>query len=459
MKVKRIVKFLCAVCALAAAACTAVAPAFAMPAIQKAPGTCVNDVYVLGGDQGLRVASKKITFDLKDLPQYGEAAEEYQSTVTTQYAFKNSTVEAKSFVMGVPVGEAPFYYGETTAPVITVDGNAVQTQTRHTLKPLNYDYASNAQTLGEGWYADEFYSADLPVNKCTVTSQISQSGVMLEKVYAGDYTKARYIDDELITSAQEKSVYYILGDSAQMSVTHTYFTRDEKGDKKVLDVPCTVVQEQTTLKELVLSFRETDSVVSEEDWFRAAVSSFNKEKIEATKLRNLQISEDDFAEWLTYALPLDAGATALNAVTMPVYPEVSGNYYSYDYGLSAFLAAEGTVSFEVELLTNFYADDFCVWYDRPASDPISGIAMQNIQFEKTETGYKHTSSRLPSGVLNFTVSESEDSYYYPNGGAETIVDLITTVLVAIITGVLVLSFIAGLTVLIVFLVKRNKKKK
>ncbi|MDE7087773.1 MAG: hypothetical protein K2O67_06240 [Clostridia bacterium] len=481
MKVKKLRGIAAAVAALIAVLPCAAMPVFAHPVPAYEYGITGSGVFTRDENSVLAVESEKLIFDIKDFPENSYATStEYKSTITAEYKFVNTSNQTVHTSMAFPVGNTRRYVNEPIynfTPVITVDGEQIEAQTRHTYGGYAQcrDYAEGVAEILDGWYEDDFYKPDTPVTAYNVkidTSGYDDTLRVRGKVHYSDnmrYLAPGYYDGNIeLFYYQNDTVVeqtiYVFGDSSdfyvEWQVEQQHFNRHIGPWYTKIDLPVEVTQVKnsdgtplnTTLKELILSERQEGSVVSEQDYYNAIAINF-LDNSDGSSRRSF-VGDDQFCLWYTYDVEVEPNGSFVNSVTAPVYPTVLYGYdpyvYDYEYYLSP---AKGWADFgklEIEIKSDAYV--------------ISGALLEGAEY--SDGSYKVTLDGLPDGELSFRLCSVEEPG--PSRGSAMVAMLIAVimrlftgvfgVLVIPIVCVLLLILIVGITLLIVFLVRRKKKK-
>ena len=491
MKVKRLRGIAAAVAALIAVLPCAAMPVFANSAPAYEYGVTGSGVLTRNENSVLAVESEKLVFDIKDYPEpHNQSAINYKSTVTAEYKFVNTSAQTVHTSMAFPVGNMPYYISENAeriAPVITVDGEQIEAQTRHTYGGYwRYsDYTEGVAEISDEWYEDDFYKPDTPVTAYSVmidTSgyddtlrvrgkvQTSQKTRFLASGYSEDNISLYYYQSDTVQERLDGDNYtiYVLGDRAAFSVE--WKVEQQHYNKRVgawyskIDLPVEVTQVknsdgtplQTTLKDLILSKQHSDSLVSEQDYYNGIVKNCLNQSGSAYAGYNsdLYAGDDQFCLWYTYDVEVEPYGSFVNSVTAPVYPTIEYGYEPYVYDYEYYLSpAKGWADFgklEIEVKSDCYI--------------IGGALLEGAEY--SDGSYKVTLDGLPDGELSFRLCSVEEPG--PSRGSAMVAMLIA-VIVRLFTGVfgvlvipivcvLLLILIVGITLLIVFLVRRKKKR-
>ena len=448
---KRIIKIISAVLALCAALSCAVSPVFAFtPAHRYEYGVSGADILTPDEDSVLAVESEKLTFNVPDFPKYGSSLSDYQSTVTAEYNFVNTSDSTVNTLMALPIGVSWNHYKDLSEPEIKVDGVSVTLQTRHTMGNYRY-YADSVKYICDDYYSDGFYTPDMEVTRYRLTVETSSSGYrLIGDVDCGD--GARFITwlgtDERIVKYLDKGKnnldVYVVGDTADFNCVWR-FEKWEKhlfsgGDYVHSDVtfPIRESVETTTLKELIVSYRPQDSAVSEMDWYNGYVSWFGKQK-EISECELASHGDSQFLAWYTYEVQVEPNGRFTSTVTAPLLPSVDSDYspavYNYEYYLSPAASWQSFGTLEIEIKTDYY------------------LTSHSLSFKESDGGYSVKLDRRTKTELEFSLCTEYDPKYT---GDRLSVGGFTILLVVLIIGEIVT--LGPVIFAIVYLVKSRKKK-
>lgn len=472
---------LCAVAALIAVLPCAVAPAFANSGPREEQGVTASGVTVSGENSALAVENEKLTFDIPDFPSHYYASDEeqneklpYNSKVTAEYTFKNTSDATVRTEMAFPMGTVPYsydyYYGNETPfePTITVNGERVETQIRHTVDVYD-NFDDSVAKISDEWYSDSFINCDLPVTAYRVyVDRGNYSDIRATVEFTGDESKtrvicnaygdkARYFFYETSTPYEElverQYMIYVLGDAENLQMHWTVereYYRFGRYTTKRVDLPVEVVKMEnkdgtplyTDLKSLILSKRQAESVVSDLDYYNGVVKDITRGGIVAGDIDYLSVSDSRFCIWYLYETEAAPGASFVNTVTVPLFPNIQYGYdpyvYEYQYYLSPAKKWAGFGSLEVEIKTEHYA------MDPPDS------------FIKTDYGYHVSYEQLPEGELTFRLCSAENPEYRRTGTA--IGWWLVIIFIVIGFGLTASVLIGGLVFTVVYLVKSKKNR-
>ncbi|MDE6691453.1 MAG: hypothetical protein K2K04_05720, partial [Clostridia bacterium] len=443
-------KIICAVVALCAALPCAISPVFANSGHRYEYGVSGAGVLTPNENSVLAVESEKLTFNIPDFPRYGNSLSNYKSTVTAEYEFVNTGDSAVVTSMAFPIGVNPNYYGDLREPEIKVDGAAVEVQTRHTMGSYRY-FADSVKYIYDDYYSDDFYTPDMEVTHYELTVEVPSSGYFLKgNVECGD--GARFITwlgtedeiDKYLDKGTNVLDFYVVGDTENFNCVWE-FKKWQKhmfsgGEYVQTDrtFPIREVVESTTLKELILSYRSKDSVVSEMDWYNAFVSGYGNRKY---------ISECDlathtdyyFLAWYTYDVQVEPNGRFTNTVTVPLLPSVNDDFrpavYNYEYYLSPAQSWQSFGTLEIEINTDYY------------------LTAHSVPFKEKKGGYSVRLEKLPEGELEFALcSEAVPRYAGDSLSAEGFTVLLVILIIAEI------ATLAPVIIAIVYLIKSRKKR-
>ena len=94
-------------------------------------------------------------------------------------------------------------------------------------------------------------------------------------------------------------------------------------------------------KELVLSYKDKESKVSDIDYYNAAIYSLNKKTNNQNIMSTTQFDvNENLLKWYEYNLSFEPNQTIVNEVIAPLYPTINKEYdppsYFYRYLLTLF---------------------------------------------------------------------------------------------------------------------------
>lgn len=449
----------------------------------------------------LAVGSEKLTFNIKDFPQFdGDGLKDYKSTVTADYNFINTSDKTVRTSMAFPAGNVPDYFynyetdtadvTELIAPLITVDGRQVETKIRYTYGNYNNyaDFAEGVAKISDEWHEDDFYKPDMPVTAYAVKADRGKySDIKVSGKVSCDKSKARYScgngsDNEMNfyfyrtgTSYEElvnggQYVFYVIGDKSGFSVEWTVyeeiyregnFFTGSSTELREVDIPVEVTELTykdgtplvATLKDLILSKRQAGSMISDLDYYNAMsaylIGGDDINSAYACDFRHLSSSDGAFCMWYTYDVEVEPHGSFKNVVTAPLFPTVNYNYspnvYEYEYYLSP---ARGWADFG-NLQIDINSEAYFIGNSLPAFDSGNG------GWSSSEGQYHAAFSTLPEGELRFSLCSVADPSYDPPGHGTPAV--IMFVILGIVLLLAVAAPVAGVIMAIVYLVHNRKK--
>lgn len=492
-KFKRIISV--AVVAVAAlTVLTAVIPRTPSAAYAKARpdgpiGITSSGVQIRNEKNVLAVQNETLTFDICDFPMRnnGTNLTEYKSTVTAEYTFVNTSESTVHAEMAFPSGNlSNVMYSNDGAlwgkpPEITVNGEAVQCEIRHTIGQYGLQnlFENGASQISDAYYEDEFYSPDTPVTAYKV--KVDRSGysqVIARGNVACDNSKTRFLCgtcffnemhfcfyessisyEELVESGQY--VFYVLGDNENFKIDWTVqeevHRRGVWGSVGVeyrdvgLDVQVTEITDMKgrpiypTLKDLILSARDGNCAVSEVDFYNGVASNYlskceDKNQAYAGDFRIFPTASS-FCEWYTYGVDIEPNGRIVNSITAPIYPTVLMTYepyvYEYVYYIQPAAKWDDFGSLNIKINTPYYP---------------SGL---RDEFFRSGNGYSAKFKELPEGEMSFCLSASESPEYVGGRGGVSLMPLAYFIL-----GIIIFVFVAGIiAVVTVTVVTVSKCKK
>lgn len=456
---KKLSLILCAAMALVFTVPAATTSAFANSAPPWEYGVDVQGLVVTHENSVLEVEHENLTFNIKNFPTAGHGSptdDNYKSTVTAEYHFYNPSVETVHTQMAFASGELPQYYDDISSlsAFVTVNGEEVPVEKRHTYGRYNGNFLDEAlDQIRPDWYSDGFFSPDLPVTEYTVTVPKGEKRKTCEVYFSCDTAKNRLLADDAYLSGIDFEFYseecedkfYVLGDISSFEVTGAYYKYIDNNNNTCIGDPSAVSVEKTatlTFKELLLKKYEQGCGVSEMDWYNAVAARLNSKYLDVGDIRDLSLDRLEFFEWYVYEVELAPLGKMVNAVTVPIFPDIQINYnplvYSYTYYLSPAKGWSDFGSLDIEIVT-----DYKLYYN-------------NGSWEKTDKGFKTSYGSLPEGELSFRLSTVEEWHITTKEEP-----FIVAVAIFMIFGILcsVAPLIAGIVIVIVYVVKQSKKKK
>lgn len=448
----RFIKIISAVAALIVALPCAVSPVFANSGHRYEYGVSGSGILTPHENSVLAVESEKLTFNIPDFPKYGNSLSGYKSTVTAEYEFVNTSDSAVVTSMAFPIGVNPNYYRDVREPEIKVDGTAVAVQTRYTLGGYR-NFADSVKHIYDDYYSDDFYTPDMEVTHYELTIEMPASGYkLIGNVDCGD--GARFITwlgtedeiDKYLDKGKNVLDVYVVGDTADFNCVwefkkwrkHMFSGGEYVPTDRTFPVKEKI--ETTTLKELILSYRSKDSVVSEMDWYNGFVSDFGNRRKYISECDLATCNDYYFLAWYTYDVQVEPNGRFTNTVTVPLLPSENGNYsptvYDYEYYLSPAQSWQSFGTLEIQINTDYY------------------MTSQSVSLIEREGGYSVKLEKLPEGELEFSLcSEAVPTKQHVG------VDLTGfVVFVLVLISIVALIFISAVIIAIVYLIKSKKKK-
>lgn len=404
--------------------------AFANSAQTYWQGTAASGAIIAEKDCPITVEHELLTFDINDFPPNYYRADDFSYTgkVTAEYTFRNPADYTVTATLAFPFGTYPSYipqsyneddeqeYSDTHRYGVTVNGIGIESNLRHTY--INGAYSNaDLEKIGSSYIEGSFYKADMPVTKYTFKA----SGITKEphnSAYASFSLTANpaetrtimlpnsgydYHDGKKSATAGvwvengDEIVIYAIGKPYESAPAFTVYYSG--AEEEITDGSVELTSTETmTYEQLVFTEYEEERGISKVDWFNAIVCMHESIGAEAGLIFDfhapLNLSRDSLMRWYIYEITLAPGQTLTNAVTVPIYPDIDGNYepsvYSYEYLLSPAATWKSFGALDIIINTPYYIID-------------SGF--ENT--EKTENGYKLSFDSLPDGELEFKLSASQ----------------------------------------------------
>lgn len=480
MKSARVKSLFAAFGALVCAAVLAAAPAFANSGPPWEEGITASGAHVLNEQSVLQVEKENLTFNIKNFPRGLQEGEKYDSTVTAEYTFYNPTENTVHTKMAFPYGIKPYYADELESVAIpnpvTVDGNPIEYQIRHTYG-YYYNFDECVAQLKDDYATSDFFTPDLPVTEYRFVADAPDDDYVTYRATPFvDYERTRFGSTggmRLNRNAEPRSgysavaepapapgsytmsfygygdcevIFYVLGDDVDLSNLNWTATRYNNFWDKDVSVNATVTLDpeikRGTFSEYVFKDYNEENGISRIDWYNGALHGIGG----GINVGNcFRITPEMFNACCTYETYIPAGGRITNTVTVPLYPRIFHDYEPDLYGFTYYLSpAQKWASFKdltVTINTDYY---------------LQANEYDTLKFEKTENGYVAKSDTLPEGELDFRLSTSEN----PKAKVTSYTVFGIGIIVLLIVGacVIVLGGIAAVVFAIVYLTKSGKKK-
>ena len=454
---------LCAIAAVIFAVPMASAPAFANSGPPWEEGVTSTGIHCISESSVLEVKSEVLTFNI-GTPLYElKEDEKYNSTVTAEYTFYNPTADTVNTQMAFPIGLMPYYAqnNEKISKVetpITVDGQPVEYTSRYTYGTYN-SFEQDVKKIRDTYYETDFFKPDLPVTEYVFKVNVEGNDYADFSVKMPKNDGTRYFGSTDGSGSFSYSLYngekfsiYVLGNDCDLSNLNWSITRYSSLLGRDIQVNGSVTlakkMEPKTFKEYVLRGYDSQSDISEVDFYNAMFEMIYTDGIWAGTGATPTINY--FTEWYVYETSVASGGTFTNAVTANLYPTVYYNYTPYIYEYSYYLSPAREWASFGNITVNINTNQFMQKCD--LFDPEDA---EKSLFTKTETGYTATFTSLPTTELSFKICSAQSpSVYEYTPGTEVLIILGIVFGIFFVVGPL----ITGLVMLIIFLVKRKKKK-
>ena len=383
-------------------------------------GSSASGMMITDENCPVEVESEVLTFNINDFPAgyYYEQAElkKYEASVTAHYNFYNPADYDVDMTLAFPFGKFPTYVGDNLDDggkyIVTADGEQIKSSVRHTLSYGVFNAEKDVAKIVNDYKDDEFFKHDAPVHyyKCRFTRYGGENALYLNTKYdkektaifygvEDDYDQTPYAiyrhtsnENSIVSAKRGTELYlFVVGEDFEDGPQFSYgpsfplFGNNIVGEDDVWISK----QEDITFKDLMLAYRDTNSSVSEIDWYNAAM-----DYVDSYGYLHYSMS-NSLMRWFEYRLTIPAHGRLANEVTAPVYPDINGYYspskYHYEYLLSPAKCWASFGSLEIVINTPYYLLD------------------NNLKdFEKEEGGYRLQLEGLPEGELEFTLCSSKD---------------------------------------------------
>lgn len=394
-------------------------------------GTYANGTISKDEECPVIVERELLTFDISEFPESHyesrEAFLSYSGNVSAEYTFYNPEDYTVTATLLFPFGKAPdygfqvdpmtmetCYDADTEKYGVRVNGEEIKKTLRHTYATDDFELERDLAKMHDGYAEDPFYDPETPVTRYTYTANgidpalngAASAGFRLSggggktKVYMENSSGYNRLGKELAVSAWVNNGVqvdvYMIGE--QPEELPDWFICEDGAMKKRTEGEMNLTDvEEMTFRELAMMSYDSDSDISETDWYNAVVYEMNLYERDfgfiESFFNNLDVS-DTLMRWYEYEITIGPGGRITNEVTAPVYPEIHGESnptYDYTYLLSPAQTWKEFHDFEVVIRTPYIMRE----------SSLEG-------FEKTEDGYILAADSLPAGELEFTLSESEE---------------------------------------------------
>lgn len=409
-------RIIAVVCLLTMIPCF-VLPASANSAQDKWSGRDESGVLTVDGDCPLVVEHETLTFNLQEFPTYYLPSQEeiasYSGRVSAEYTFHNPSDMTVTAKLAFPLTETfQTYPREFTEYQITVDGQTVDSEIRHTLSWYNteFDIETDLPRLRDDYLTDDFFtSGDLNVTKYTITIPEFEGGEYWGGARCGididpDFYPNTFFYFPSISQSHtlDNGTYRLYSNRVHPGTTITYYAIGEEpfrlpsfkvyndwhcNDDEVLAIGR--IEERSgylTLNGLIFEDYDESRGISRMDWYNANIELLKKSKDSGKPFGRISDFTDwsgpQLLIWYYYEITVAPDARIINKVSAPMYPDVikrkKYTKYTYTYLLSP---------------ASTWADfgDIDIYVNTPHY--ISNVSLG--EFETTEEGYSLHLDGLP----------------------------------------------------------------
>ncbi|MBR2384433.1 MAG: hypothetical protein IKA99_02370 [Clostridia bacterium] len=400
-------------------------------------GTSQLGIVVTDGECPLVVEKEVLTFNLVDFPDYGN--EDYSSTVSAEYTFKNPTDLNLDISLAFPFGTAPSYMNGFASASDTLKYN-VEINGEFINSSVRYTYGS----------CDNFGEKDIDKIKVlhrseTVIDENSVAYIYNFKVGKGSY---RIVTDNNQKSAIISNYYITRMQGTTGTELYIKCTREETnfvnvwviGEKpeeiyladktESANSPRKIYPIEEKNEDVVFSSyiyqSYIDTTLQKEEYFKAIVDIITADCNSLTTADYvIGLRYFPILGWYEYDMQVGSGQTVVNKVTAPIYPDIDSYWtppkFTYTYLLSP---AKCWARFEeLEIIIN-------------TSSKI--LKSEGFEFESVEGGYKLKLDGLPNRELTFTLCESESPQGKKRSGCYLNVETDLGVIFIVMMGLVVL---------------------
>lgn len=441
-------------------------------------GTDASGVVVTEANSPIIVKNEVLSFNIESFPESNYRTHEefnnYNSSVTAQYTFYNSSNYTVTAKLLFPFGERPmyifndfdnntgtYYYADDTANYeITLNGVPVEKRLRYTLNSGDFDVNRDLKKIREGYTEDSFYYPEMPVKKYTFlassidTENDNAASIGFDLPEFNGKTKYYFVQQSGMhrqnngnhrhsagVKSGEKFTVYVIGDiSVEFPIWTIYKNGGVKDNEEIAGTVSIISEDEITFSDLVFSQYDENYNIPENDWYNAVVENFNNSEDASGAVTGgeaLLFIKDDLLRWYEYEISIAPEGEVINTVNAPIYPEINENYspsvYDYLYLLSPAETWADFGSLDIIINTPYYL-----------------IESGNFAFIETDSGYEINLDALPDEELSFRLSTTE----HPVKPKKHITDILPVEIIVM------LSIIAAATVIIitaiVFIGKKRK---
>ena len=404
-------------------------------ALKTFSGRTDSGIAIVDKESPIVVLKEDLTFNIESFPDTGDNPN-YTSNVSAKYMFHNPSENYIDASLVFPFYSEYTYYditNENNTYGVYVDDNKIEMNERYTYKNNKFNILEDIKYLNNNFVFDEYYSPDLKVDFYLFDFERKKSYEFIfdDKLYEGYkvFTNARveikYDKLHFIQNRNEKDIYvYIVGnDIPKMSLNIE--------DYNTTNWIRNIEYKEIEFKELVLSYKDKESKVSDIDYYNAAIYSLNKKTNNQNIISTTQFDvNDNLLKWYEYNLSFEPNQTIVNEVIAPLYPTINKEYdppsYFYRYLLTPASTWKEFSNLDIRINTKYYMQD----------SSLEG-------FVKDENGYSLHLDKLPDKELEFRLSTSQ----YSNKIVNSIVSLLGIPLTLILGSILLLiigSLLIGL---------------
>ena len=379
-------------------------------------GVDSSGTVILDESCPIEVTKELLTFNIEQTPATsGNSVTGFdvsKSTVTAEYTFYNPSELEITARLAFPFGTRPGYASEAGNFSITLNGEEIEKEIRYTL-PVGkgFNLEGDAARLSDEYLSLGFFSPDMTVTKYTYRT-VDEKNLGYNKLIAFDYSANSegsriYFPDSYAVDKGNGNVrigihnnllgnvdIYVIGEPLAEPLNWSFYSDKSFDDGKKLDINAEmklIRTEEMNLESFVLSMRPHTSTVKDVDWYNAVVCGFDYKEDYSVLSHAYGNNIDNYLmSWYQYDITIAPGASAVNAVTAPMYPDVNTHPDEPEFEYTYFLSPASTwASFgelEIRINSPYYLVD------------------SNIEgYRKSEGGYTLVLNELPDKELEFTL--------------------------------------------------------
>lgn len=424
-------------CILSFIICMNGLPVNANSAMTRWDGTSASGVVITDEENPIIVEKEVLTFDIQEFPEtYYRTLEDYMNysgSVTAQYTLYNPSDYTITSTLLFPFGSEPMYSysydheldqhvrnSDTNKYDVFIDDTAIEKKIRYSFNvDLEFDLEEDLTQLHDDYKTDDFFYPDLLVTRYDyqlvdvdhATYQAASAGFDIPEGNHNRYIYFSHLSgwhtqkngDIRVSSWCSDSEFvsvYAIGEPFTELPQWKFYKDGGVKDGQEIEGSAKLIKTSTmTFKELLLRNWDSQSGISEIDWYNAMMSEIEWESSSNNHgIIRFELADFNFNEylmrWYEYTITLSPKERVINTVTAPLYPSINSDYeppiYKYIYLLSP--ASTWTEFHDLDVYVN---------------TPYHLIDANHDGSNHTDAGYQYHFDELPDSEFEFTLC-SED---------------------------------------------------